>query len=162
MSGYFGESLATPDGGPWSGLTFNFYSNTPPTTPLAVGTAFLLSLEYLGTPAGLSSSTPGLLGQSTGISSGAYVFDPSLTLQPNTTYYIYENALAINTGSATAGASGSHIYFALSDTTNFFSGDIGRANFQLSGEAAPEPSTFALLATGLGGMGFALRRRRRR
>jgi len=56
---YFGESFTTPGGGPWTDIGFNFYSNIPATTPVAVGTAFMLSEEYSGLPSGLSSSTPG-------------------------------------------------------------------------------------------------------
>jgi hypothetical protein len=63
ISARFGQSLMTPSGGPWHDLTFNFFTDVPPTTPTAAGTAFLLTQEYLGTPAALSSSTPGFLAQ---------------------------------------------------------------------------------------------------
>ena len=48
-------------------------------------------MQYLGTPANLSSSTTGFLGQATA-AGGFYTFGPSLTLLPNTQYFFYENA----------------------------------------------------------------------
>jgi len=89
---YCGQSFTTPSGGPWHNITFNFYSTpaggaTPASTPAAAGTAFLLTQEYLGTPAALSSSTPGYLAQSISISGGVYVFPSSLALSPGTKYW---------------------------------------------------------------------------
>ena len=53
---YWGVTFQTPATGPWNNLTFNFYSAVSPTsgiptTPAAAGTLYLLSSEYLGTPA---------------------------------------------------------------------------------------------------------------
>src|SRR5882757_8437152 len=79
---FFGESFTTPGGGPFNNIAFNFFSDVPATTPTAGGTAFLLSQVYLGAPAGLTTATPGFLAQSTSISSGRYLFNPSLILQP--------------------------------------------------------------------------------
>ena len=78
---YFGQSFTTVTLSPESNIAFNFFSNVPATTPYAVGTGFLLSMEYLGTPANLSSATPGFLGQATA-SGGFYTFNSSLTLFP--------------------------------------------------------------------------------
>ena len=154
---FLGESFTTPAGGPWNNLMFNFFSDTPPVTPAAAGTAFLLTQEYLGTPAGLSSGTAGFLAQSTGISAGVYLFDPSVTLQSNTTYYLYENASMISSGSGTDGSSGAHAYFAGTSSDAFNAVGAGEiANFQLS-SGVPEPSTFGLL--GLSVVGLALLRR---
>jgi hypothetical protein len=90
--GYSGQSFTTVTVTPESNIAFNFFSDLPATTPYALGTGFLLSMEYLGTPADLSSATPGFLGQATA-SGGFYTFDPSLTLLPATQYFFYENAL---------------------------------------------------------------------
>jgi hypothetical protein len=87
--GFTRQSLVTPAGGPWHNIAINF-TEVPATTPTAPGTAFLLNQEYLGPPANLGSSTPGYLAASTGIVAGQYDFAPGVTVQPNTTYWVYE------------------------------------------------------------------------
>jgi hypothetical protein len=82
---FFGQGLTTPSGGTWNNVKFNFFSDTG-STPTAAGTLYIFTSQYNGAPAGLSVS--GFLAKSTGISSGMYVFDPSLTLLPNTQYPI--------------------------------------------------------------------------
>src|SRR5262245_58145137 len=86
---YFGQGVTTPAGGPWNNISFYFDSQVGAggTTPFAIGDLFLLNQTYAGTPAALSSSTPGFLAMSTGISGGTWVFDASVVLQPLTTYY---------------------------------------------------------------------------
>jgi hypothetical protein len=150
VTNFFGESFTTPAGGPWSNITFNFFSDIPATTPTAAGTAFLLTQEYLGTPASLNSSVPGFLAASTSVSSGHYNFDPTLVLQTNTKYFLYENAsLATSGGNAIAGG---NAYFAVDSTTNFAPAPVlppglglQAANFLLSGTptntAVPEPTS---------------------
>jgi hypothetical protein len=167
---YFGESFTTPSGGPWNNITFNFYSTpaggpaTPASTPLAAGTAFLLTAEYLGTPAALSSSTPGYLAQSTSISGGLYIFPSSLVLSPGTKYWIYENAPMTASGGGTGGGSAGAGYFAQTATSNFDPGDGGQVvNYNLSGgsmSVAPAPPTFLLTVAGLLCVGLYLTRRR--
>jgi hypothetical protein len=105
-----GQSVTTPLGGPWDAITFNFFTN--PTTPTASGTLFLLSKEYLGTPAALSSATSGFVAQSQSISGGKYIFDPGVTLQPNTQYFLYANASFLNSGGTHALYPGGNLYFA--------------------------------------------------
>ena len=158
---FLGQSFTTPSGGPWDDVTFNFYSNVPPTTPTAAGTAFLLSQEYLGTPSNLSSSTPGFLGESTGITGGMYVFPTALELDPGAEYFVYENgALPAHTGGNSI--SGGQEYFTTSAGGNFVA--QGRsANFTVSGDvvsaAVPEPSPLMVLASALLGFGFLRRYR---
>src|SRR5262249_55769300 len=105
---YFGQAFTTPAGGAWNHITFNFYATpasgtTPASTPVAAGTAFLLTQEYLGTPAALSSSTPGFLAQSISNAGGVYTFPPAVVLNPNTQYWVYENASLITSGTDTGG-----------------------------------------------------------
>lgn len=156
---YIGESFLTPSQFQYYHVTFNFYSNVPPTTPAAAGTAFLLSQPYAGTPANLSASTPGYLTASSVASSGLYTFDPSFVLLSNTEYYLYTNAtLATSGGNTVANA---QVYAATGANTNFAPSGTAAANFSLNGMQVPEPSTWAMLGMGVAGAGVATLRRRR-
>jgi hypothetical protein len=157
---FLGQSFTTPSGGPWDDITFNFFSNFPATTPTAAGTAFLLSQQYLGTPSNLSSSTPGFLGESTGITGGMYVFPTTLELQPGIQYFVFENgALPAHTGGNTI--PGGQEYFTPFASLDFAAQGTS-ANFSVSGTVAavPEPSTLVLLVPGLLGIGFLRRFRK--
>ncbi len=140
-----GESFTTPAGIPWNDIAFNFFSTpaslTPPpfaSGPLAAGTAYLLTQEYLGSPASLSSLTPGFLAASTGIVAGQYIFASNVILNPNTEYWIYEDTAILTTGDGFAGTSGQQAYFGGSG--NFELCDCAGdpvANFELDGSAVP-------------------------
>jgi len=111
---FLGQSFTTPSpGGPWDDITFNVFSNVPATTPEAVGTAFFLDQLYSGTPSDLSSSTPGFLAASTGITGGMYVFPTALVLDPGVQYFVYENGL-LPTTSGDDVISGREEYFTTS------------------------------------------------
>ena len=159
---FFGQSFTTPSsGGPWDDITFNFFTNVPPTTAEASGNAFLLSQQYLGTPSNLSSSTPGFLAESTVITGGMHVFSTALELSPGTQYFVYENAVSPTlTGANTI--SGGQLYFA-SNTSPDFAGDVISLNFTVSGDvvsaAVSEPSPLMVLVIAL--LGFGLLRRYR-
>jgi len=167
---FFGQSFTTPAGGPWSGITFNFYSTpavgaTPASTPVAAGTAFLLTREYLGTPAALSTSTPGFLAQSISIFGGVYAFPPSVVLNPGTEYWIYENASITITGNGTGGSPAGAAYFAATANTSFSlvvpSEEI--ANYRLGADEfglTPVPPSFLLTAAALLCVGLYQARRR--
>ena len=166
---YFGQSFTMPSGGTWNNITFNFYSTpagpaTPASTPAAAGTAFLLTEEYLGTPAALSSSTPGYLAQSTSISGGMYIFPPGVVLSPGTKYWIYENGSMITTGSGTGGSPAGAAYFANTATSNFDPSGGGQVtNYNLSSGAlsvTAVPPSFPLTVVGLLCVGLYLTRRR--
>src|SRR5215469_4680657 len=85
-----GESVTTPDGGPWDTITFNFIAETEggsPTVvgPFAIGSLYVLSQAYAGLAGDLSSSTPGFFGFTSTINNGVWDFS-GLTLQPDTQY----------------------------------------------------------------------------
>ena len=157
---YFGQSFTTVAGSPESNIAFNFFSDVPATTPYAVGTGFLLSMAYTGTPSSLSSATPGFLGQANA-SGGFWTFNSSLTLLANTQYFFYENALS---DSITGGNSyaGGQLYFA-----NLADGDFAGLgisnNFRVTGSPAGVPdtgTTFSLL--GFASLGLVALRRKLR
>lgn len=158
---YLGQSFTTVTISPELNIALNFFSNVPPTTPYALGTGFLLSIQYAGTPSALSSASPGFLGQ-TVASSGSYIFDPSLTLQPGHQYFFYENAHTPNNAASgsSGGYGGGHLYYT-SSAGSTFSNYPGSANFRVTGIAeAPEPSTWAAGFLTAGALLCSLWRRR--
>jgi hypothetical protein len=157
---YFGESFTTPSGGPWDSITFSFYSDVPPATPAAAGDLFLLTEEYLGDPAGLSSSTPGLLAESVSNAGGIYTFSSPVTLAAGTEYWVYTDASLEISGSGTGGSSAGEAYFAATSTTDFSAFGGGQiTNFTLQGTTSvPEPPTYGLMLLGIGAV-LVLRKR---
>jgi len=158
VSAYSGQSFTVAGTGTYDDITFNFYTSA--LAPYATGTGFLFSSAYSGTPNALSSSDPGYLGSASS-SGGAYSFASSLDLTAGTQYFFYENGL-IAAGAISGGAplAGQGDAFALSATGDFLNTSQGGTNFLVTGSAAtPEPSTFALLGTGLLGFAGVLRRR---
>jgi PEP-CTERM motif len=162
IAAFNGQSFTTPSsGGPWDDITFNFFSNVPPTTPEAAGTAFLLNQEYLGRPSNLSSSTTGFLGESTGITGGMYIFPTSLTMDPGVQYFVYDNSSFSLTCDNVV--SGGQEYNSSSASGDFAGAGISD-NFTLSesvvSAAVPEPSALMVLAAAL--LSFGLLRRYRK
>jgi hypothetical protein len=163
-----GQSLTTPAGGPWNNLTFNWFNtggapNPGTPNPIAVGTLFLLSQEYLGTPGALNAATAGYIAQSQNIASGMYVFGPGATIQPNTTYFFYTNQTVPNNsgdgdvipGSAYGNVGSGGTYVKLPGGTL---GGVD-ARFRLQGSVVPEPHA-GLLAMAISLAALARRRSR--
>jgi len=158
---FYGQSFTTPAGGPWNNVTFNFL--TPTATPYAIGAAYIFTSAYSGTPSGLSSSS--FLAESTSISAGQWVFDPTFVMQPNTQYFVYEDgtipAGSIRIDNHQFGTG--QLYSALPPTIapTFAGLSTAAVNFQLSGATlAPEPATFGLLLAGAAVLVAGRRRRR--
>ncbi len=145
---YVGQSFTTPVGGPWSSITFNFFSDAnPAVTPYAIGTAYLFNQVFTGTPATLSSGGPGFIAADTSIVGNEYVFGPSVILQPNTQYFIYSDALFLI--SSVSGAAGGTALYAAAYTNSSFIQEPDTPNFALGGTAVPEPGGFSLVSIGV-------------
>ena len=161
---YYGESFKTPSDFLYYNLTFNFYSNVPATAPSAAGTAFLLSQPYTGTPAGLSVTTPGFLTESTSATGGLYTFNPNFVLLTNTFYYLYSNAVLVDSGGNSIPNALS--YISTGSNTPFISALSAAGNFSVNGTRVgvplPEPSsqTALYVLSGIVGLGFVVMRRR--
>ena len=146
-TGFYGQNFITPAGNPFDNIVFTFL--TTGGANFATGTGFLLSSQYLGTPAALSNATPGFLGLAAA-SGNLYTFSPSLTLAPATTYWFYENA-SIASGTIFGGDvyAGHQFYFSSSSGSPFANQTPSALNFRVTGNLVPEPSTYALLSAGL-------------
>jgi hypothetical protein len=164
---FYGQSFTTPSGTAYDDISFNYFSNLPPTTPTAAGTLYLLSSAYTGTPAALSSSATGFIASSTGISGGMYLFAPTVTLQPGTQYFVYGDTLLSNITGGNIFA-GQTSYYALTPASAFAGNGGVSANFQVSGTAVtsgpgpdtvPEPVSMLLVLPALGAL-FVINRGR--
>jgi hypothetical protein len=159
-----GMSFTIPRTESYDDVSLSFYSNAQATSPVAVGTAVILSAVFEGTPAQLGVGDYGFVAESTGTSNGAFTFDPGLVLQAGATYYVYVNGLApyVATSEFPRGVTPG-LYF--SADANSFYGYIPSLgpDFKLSGTVAavPEPSTAALTVLGALSL-YTVRRRRLR
>jgi len=75
--------------GPFNSLRFSWQRSVG--QPSATGRVFLLSQEYLGPVADLSTSVDGFVATSTSVVDDEYVFDNTITVQPGTRYWFYTN-----------------------------------------------------------------------
>ncbi|HLH16860.1 MAG TPA: Ig-like domain repeat protein [Bryobacteraceae bacterium] len=160
--------MMPPNATPWTGITFNFFSDQG-LTPVASGKAYLFSMPYTGTPGGLAALTnpagtsasamanaklrakkgaardaaAGFVAVSTGISGGAYVFPPAVTLQPGATYYLYVDTAAggFPGGIATGGSIAGGVGFAAGGAAAAFAPMAGSANFRVNGVAVAPTSS---------------------
>lgn len=111
---FSGQSFTTPGTGPWDDITFNFFSSGG--TPQAVGTLYLLTQPYAGTPAGLSGAVPGFLASTSSIVSNQWVFNPSVMLQSNTQYFAFMDSQTLINGSNSDAYSGGSAYLSSGET----------------------------------------------
>ena len=128
-----GQSFTVAPPGNYNQIVFNFFSDPALTTPAATGTAFLLSMQYLGSPGALSSATPGFLA-STVAAGNLFTFDPSLTLTSGTQYFLYTNVVqSLVRVTETPVYAGGDRYRSLGGTDNFVLRAGEDTNFLVSG-----------------------------
>ena len=152
---YWGQSFTTPSGSPWDNITFNFFSDVPAVTPEAVGTAWI----YSEVPAPLFLSNiqnnfeTNILAETSTIVNGKYVFPSSLVLQPNTQYFVFEDALMKVSGSTTTPGAGQTTWVAPYQPPPFGSvfSPFWSANFDVQGDpvGTPEPPPLAVVTLGI-------------
>lgn len=150
-----GQSVTIPNPGQYSGISFHFFDAS--NQPLAVGTLYLFSSVYTGTPDDLASAS--YLAASVIAAGNEYVFDPAVLLDGGKQYFFFADAAFSARGSITDHYSGGARYSTPDGTTGFDGPARGDLNFVLSGTPVPEPAAAALLCVGLAGAA-ALRRRR--
>ncbi|HYL76386.1 MAG TPA: PEP-CTERM sorting domain-containing protein [Bryobacteraceae bacterium] len=150
---FVGQPFTTPSGGPWVNIKFNFYQDSG-TVAAAKGTAYIFTSAYTGTPSGLSGSS--FLAAGPAIFGVSYNFAPSFMLQPNTQYFLYEDAALLlgvgSTGNRSNGGSPSLPFSPLC---------CGATNFLVAGDPVPESSTGLLVGVALAGFALTTLRKRR-
>lgn len=92
-----GQSFVVPESGTFGDLRFNFYSYQK--SPVAFGNLYLLTQEYLGIPAAMSSSMPGFVARAGSTAEGVYVFADAAAVTGGTKYWVYTDAQGSFAGS---------------------------------------------------------------
>ena len=158
-----GQAFLVLGSGDYTNIAFNFYD--PSQNPYAIGTAYLFSSPYAGTPADLTSAA-GILGSATA-HNGFYDFGSSVTLTTGNTYYLFEDTV-IPAGSILGASPTSPQFFEAPDVNSVFGAVGATANYTVTGDSVlvgatptPEPTSFVLLSSGLVGSLTFLRKRLR-
>lgn len=157
--GYYGLGFTVSGTGSFTDISLSLLTN-PSLTDYAVGTGYLFSTPYAGTPSGLASSS--YIGSAVA-SGGAYDFGSSLTLTSGDTYYFYEDTLVpFNSFGIDENVAG--LYYFVNNSGTLYGGYSDTDDYIVSGTpsvtpAVPEPSNIALLGTGILGAAGILRRR---
>jgi len=159
---YLGESFFAGGFGTFDNIAFNFFA--PTGADYAVGTGYLFSAPYTGTPSGLNTSGPGFLGSAVA-ADGVYTFSPTVVLTSGTLYYFYENALAPSGAIAGAvpGPGDAEYLYSTGPSVDYLAQSVASADFLVTGSpvsmVTPEPSGVVLLGTGMLSIAGVIRRR---
>jgi len=86
-----GQSVTIPGTGTYNNIRFSWYHYNPAGTPVAFGTLYLLTQEYLGLPSDLSSATAGYVARSESADGGVYVFPVGTTVTGGRQYWFYSD-----------------------------------------------------------------------
>ena len=92
-----GQSFIVPESGTFGDLRFNFYNYQK--RPVAFGSLYLLSQEFLGAPGALNSSMPGFVARAESTADGVYAFAASAIVTGGTKYWVYTDAQGSFAGS---------------------------------------------------------------
>ena len=156
----YGQRVESSAGGPWNNISFNFYS-TAGNNPFAIGTLYLLTQAYAGTPSSLSSATAGFVASTSSIVGGTWDFDDAVTVAASTDYYFYM-ADAAGASLLFGAQNGSVAYQANNTGASYISFPGLSLNYSLQGTVAdgtvPEPGSLALAGLALAGAAAARRR----
>lgn len=154
---YAGQSftLGGTNADSFNNITFSFFSGT---NAVASGVLSIFSAAVSANPTATATATANLVGRSTGIFNGAYVFDSSVTLVGNTQYFAYANVSQTLTYSSANVLAGGNRYSTTSASSNYSSSTGSDYKFLLS--AVPEPASWAMMLGGFALIGGTLRRRR--
>lgn len=130
---FIGQSFTTTAAA-FDHVSFSFFD--PTGARQALGTAYLFSAAYTGTPDGLASASANLIATAMGDGSN-YIFDPSLRLSASTQYYVYSDTAMHLLGGGTYYRGGSYASSS-SASANFVAGAVtgADANFILDGNFA--------------------------
>lgn len=142
---FWGQSVMTGSGGPWSNIQFNFYQGS---SKLAWGNLYVLTSQYNGNPNGLSSAS-NVLGVATA-SAGLWSFSSSVILSANTMYWFYSESALADSLTGNNDVQGSGYSYTFNGSTNFAFSD-NDINYTLAATLSevPAPSSLALLALSL-------------
>jgi hypothetical protein len=147
---YAGQAFLVLGSGSYTNISFNFF--TPSGSAYSIGTAYLFSTPYTGSPSGLSSA-PGYLG-SAPASNGVYDFGTTATLTAGNTYYLFEDT-PVPAGSIVGASPTTPEFYQAENANGNFGAVDGTTNFLVTGlppdtaSAVPEPSSLMLIGFGL-------------
>jgi PEP-CTERM motif len=159
---FWGQSVTTSAGGPWDHIEFSWLNTGG---PFAVGSVYLFTTAYTGTPSGLSASSYLATATDAG---NSYVFASSLVLSALTQYFFYTDVSFEAFGNATGTYAGGDLYVAGGSTFTFGNFTGQDVAFRLTGTdlstaaPVPEPASLTLVGLGLGLAGLGARRWRQR
>jgi hypothetical protein len=140
---FAGQSVTLPGGGPFNNLRFNWYAFSG--DPVAFGTLYLLTAEYLGLPGDLSPATVGYVARSQSIVGHEYRFAPGVTVSGGAQYRFYTDTQGSFVTSFTGSTyPGGDMYVTGVPTLGFHKalaapGVFLDANFRLQGAAVSAP-----------------------